>query len=196
MVLGGVPLLPAQNAGRPTEKGALIRSLVVPGWGQHVLGDQTSARRFMMVEAGLWLSYFVTNGAADWYQQDYRAFAALHAGADYRQKPDNIYYVRVGHFDSITEYNQAQLRQRNPVYPLGTGLDWQWDQPANREHYVDLRHTSLRVAKAASFVLGGMVVNRALAAIHVLLLSRLERSPAAYGMPFPDGGGITFTIQL
>ncbi|MFB0517337.1 MAG: hypothetical protein ACETWG_12145 [Candidatus Neomarinimicrobiota bacterium] len=197
LVWGWIPSISAQASNGPAEKGALIRSLVLPGWGQQVLGDRAAARRFAMAEAGLWLGYFVTHSAAGWYRQDYRAFAALHAGVEYRQRPD-IYYVRLGRYDSITAYNQAQLRQRNlaAVYPLGTHLDWQWDFSVNRQHYADLRRASLRAAKAASFVIGGMVVNRAIAAIHVLFLSRRGQAPSAYWMPLPGGGGISIRLQF
>ncbi len=189
------PPLSAQSSGGAAERGALVRSLIIPGWGQLFLGDRTSGRRLVVAEVGLWLGYAVTHGAAGWYRQDYRAFAALHAGVSYRDRPD-IYYVRIGHFDSITKYNQAQLRQRNPVYPLGADHDWQWDRVAHREQYNDLRRASLRAAKAASFVLGGMVVNRAVAVIHVLFLSRLERAPAVYWTPLPGGGEISLDLQL
>ncbi|UCH11571.1 MAG: hypothetical protein JSU61_06690, partial [Fidelibacterota bacterium] len=94
-----------------------------------------------------------------------------------------------------------QMRQRSPdaVYPLGTDLDWEWDQQANREHYVDLRRTSLRLTKAASFALGGVVLNRAIAAIHILFLSRQDHSTegaAAQWTPVPGGGLLRITLPL
>jgi hypothetical protein len=176
----------------------LIRSLILPGWGQLVLGEETSARRFIAAEASLWLSYLLTHGFKGQYEQDYRAYAAQHAGVGYNLKPD-IYYFRIGEFDSISEYNQVQMRQRNldDVYALGTDLDWEWDQRDSREHYVDLRRTSLRLEKAEKFSVGGMVINRALAAINILFLSRRDRSAnaAQLGWTSLPGGGI-FRINL
>lgn len=197
LALGWGPPLTAQDAGGPAEKGALVKSLILPGWGQYALGDYTSARRLIVAEAGLWLSYVLTRGAAGWYRQDYRALAALHAGASYSLKPD-IYYARLGRYDSITAYNQAQLRLRNldAVYPVGADLDWQWDGLTSRERYGQLRRASLRAAKAASFALGGLVVNRAIAVIQVLFLSRSGGAAAAYWVPLPGGGGISLSLQI
>ncbi len=196
--LAWVPQLCAQNAEGPSEGGALLRSLIMPGWGQHVLGDHRAARKLALVETGLWLSYAVTRGAAGWYQQDYRAFAALHAGIDYSLEPDKFYifYYRLGRYDSIYEYNQVQLRQRSisDIYRLGEGNNWQWDDPASRERYNDLRRASLMAAKGASFILGGMVVNRAVAAIHVLFLSRLEVAVSARWTPLPGGGRVSVDL--
>ena len=198
--MGPVQSLSAQSRLDSYEKKALIRSLILPGWGQQALSEGTSARRFITAEASLWLGYLLTDGLAGQYAQDYRAFAALHAGVDDRLKPD-IYYYRLGEYDSITQYNQIQLRQRNldAVYPLGTDLDWEWDQVANREHYVDLRRTSLRFTKAASFAIGGMVVNRALAAIHILFLSKQDRlsgAASAQWTSFPGGGLLRINLQI
>lgn len=196
--LAWVPQLCAQNAEGPSEGGALLRSLIMPGWGQHVLGDHRAARKLALVETGLWLSYAVTRGAAGWYQQDYRAFAALHAGLAYPLNLDipDIYYYRLGKYDSIYEYNQVQLRQRNisDIYRLGEGNNWQWDNSSSRERYNDLRRASLLAAKGASFLVGGMIINRAVAAIHVLFLSRLGVAASARWTPLPGGGRISVDL--
>ena len=191
LALSWVSLLPAQGSRGSDEKGALIRSLIMPGWGQYVLGDHKAARKMVLAETGLWLSYAITRGAAGWYQQDFRAFAALHAGVAYPLKPD-IYYYRLGRFDSISEYNQVQLRERNisDIYRLDGEYYWQWDNPANRERYSDLRRASLIATKGASFILGSMAVNRAVAAIHVLFLSRPGAAAAASWTPLPGGGRV------
>jgi len=195
LALGGVPSLPARDTGRAVEKGALIRSLIVPGWGQYVLGDHSAARKLVLAETGLWLSWLVTRGAAGWYQQDYRAFAALHAGVAYPLKSD-IYYYRLGRYDSIYEYNQVQLRQRyiSDIYRPDGEYNWQWDDPANRERYKNLRRSSLLATKGALFIVGGMVVNRAVATIHVLFLSRLGVTAATSWTPLPGGGRVSIHL--
>lgn len=189
---GGILPVAAQDQGQSMERGALLRSIVLPGWGQHYLGNHNIARRMMTTEVCLWLLYGTFKGAQDWYQQDFRAFAALHAGISYRLKPD-IYYFRLGRYDSIEDYNRAQLRNRNvdAVYSMGTDIKWEWDSIHNRERYNDLRRASLRAAKAASFMMGSMVLNRAVAAIHVLFLSRKTGTDADFHLdPLPGGGRV------
>lgn len=198
IVLSCVSLLPAQDSEKPVtkvEKAALIRSLIMPGWGQYLLGDSNTARKFILAEAGLWLGYFTAREAANWFEQDYRAFATLHAGASNQREPD-IYYYRLGQYDSIYEFNETQLRQRSisDVYELGVGKDWQWNSIANRERYNELRKASLLAAKGASFILGGMIVNRAASAIHVLFLTRTEVETSAYWTPLQGGGSISIDL--
>jgi hypothetical protein len=190
--ISGITPVAAQSQERSMEKGAILRSIVLPGWGQHYLGNHRLARRMMTTEACLWLLHSTFKGAQDWYRQDFRAFATLHAGIGYRLKPD-IYYFRLGKYDSITEYNQAQLRNRNidAVYQLGTEKDWEWDSIDNRERYADMRRASLLAAKAASFTVGSMVLNRAVATIHVLFLSRKVGTAADFYLdPLPGGGRV------
>jgi hypothetical protein len=186
----GVLPLEAQDQPMKTEKGALLRTIVLPGWGQYYLGDHRIARRMMTTEVCFWLLLGTFKRAENWFEQDFRSFATLHAGTSYRLKPD-IYYYRLGRYDSIEDYNQAQQRDRNidAIYPLNTDMDWDWDSPYSRKRFQDLRRASLRTAKAASFTVGGMVVNRAIAAIHVLFLSRSDDDITEIHLdPLPRGG--------
>jgi hypothetical protein len=188
--IGGISQAQGQSYNRSTEKRALLRSIIFPGWGQHYLGNTHRARQLITAEANLWLLYGVFYSAHEWYKRDYRAFAALHAGVSYRLKPD-IYYYRLGRYDSIEDFNQAQLRSRNidAIYDRGTDYNWAWDSSDNRERYTEMRQASLRAAKAASFIVGGMVINRAVAAIQVLFLSRKAGTTAEITLdPLPGGG--------
>lgn len=199
IILSCISILSAQNSENlaiNTQQAALVRSLIMPGWGQHLLGDGKTAEKFITAEVGLWLSYFTTREAARWFEQDYRAFAILHAGASQQREPD-IYYYRLGQYDSIYEYNEIQLRQRSigDIYELGVGKDWQWSSTADRARYNDLRRASLLAAKTASFIVGGMIVNRAVSAIHVLFLTRTEVEASAFWIPLQGGGSLRIDVQ-
>lgn len=196
--VGGIAQAEDQSHNRSMEKGALLRSIIFPGWGQHYLGNDHLARQMMTTEVSLWLLHGVFNGAHEWYRQDYRAFAALHAGVSYRLKPD-IYYYRLGRYNSIEDFNQAQLRTRNidAIYDRGTDNDWEWDSSDNRERYIEIRQVSLRAAKAASFTVGGMVINRAVAVIQVLFLSRKAGPTAEITLePHPGGGRLCLRLEF
>ncbi len=199
IILSCISILSAQSSENliiNTQKAALIRSLIIPGWGQNLLGDGQTAKKFIMAEVGLWLSYYTAREATSWLEQDYRAFAILHAGASQQREPDTYYY-RLGQYDSIYEFNEIQLRQRSigDIYELGVGKDWQWNSTANRERYKDLRHASLLAAKTASFIVGGMIVNRAVSAIHILFLTRTEMETSAYWIPLQGGGSFSIDMQ-
>ena len=168
--------------GNQREPGALWRTLLLPGWGQHQLGDQIAARRFLLAEAGLWLSWYSGRRISEWYAQDYRAYAAEHAGALIRDRRES-FFRNLAFYDNVEEYNSAQLRNRNwsATYPVGKGLGWTWDSSDNRRQYRSLRRTSLGAAKAARFAIGGMLVNRALAAIQLKFITRSSAKSGAPG---------------
>ena len=180
----------------------MLRSLLVPGWGQYVLGAEEVARGFMVAEAGLWIGYYLASETAQWYQQNYRAFAALHAGTDYTLKSD-IYYFWLGQYDSIQDYNTEQIRRRDldSIYPTENGYDWSWDDTANRQRYNQLRQASLLASKGASFLMGSMVLNRVVSAINILFLTRAGNEQATTApalsaslVSIPEGGQVRFVL--
>ena len=50
--------------GRPSRKAAVIRSIVMPGWGQHYLNQPLAARKFYIFEAGLTIGLLVSGSLA------------------------------------------------------------------------------------------------------------------------------------
>jgi hypothetical protein len=188
LVLGTIQVLSAQQQGESVRKGAVLRSLVLPGWGQHTLGADRWARRFVTAEAGLWLSMAAANKWAAVNRDDYRSYAAQYAGVINRSRPD-IYYFRLGAWDNMGEYNQDQLRRRNiaAVYTTGSDADWDWEGATHRQRYRELRHSSLRWDQTATIALSGLVVNRVLAAINILFLTRTM--PEAAVLPLPGAAG-------
>ncbi len=189
LVLSTIQGLSAQQQGESVRKGAVLRSLLLPGWGQRTLGADGWARRFVVAEAGLWLSMAAANKWAGVNRDDYRSYAAQYAGVSNRFRPD-IYYFRLGAWDNMEEYNQDQLRRRNitAVYITGSDADWDWEGPVQRRRYRELRRSSLRWQQTATVALSGLVVNRVLAAINILFLTRTLPEAAVVPLPSAAGG--------
>ena len=198
LLAAGVSLT-AQTVSSKSKSSAVIRSGIMPGWGQHYLGAAQPARRLAITEVGLWLGHLFSRQGTQWYRQDYQAYAALHGGLDGAagSKPD-IYYYYLGQYDSIVDYNADMLRRRRSadIYIVGAENDWYWDDAADRARYRDLRRTSLTLAKAASFTLGGLVLNRVIAGLHVLYLSRDHPQATVLMAPLPSGGVLTWRWDL
>ena len=194
--------LSARSSSAISQREAVLRSLLIPGCGQHALGAEKLARGFMVAEAGLWIGYYLASETAQWYHQNYRAFAALHAGTDYALKSD-IYYFWLGQYDSIQEYNTEQIRRRDldSIYPTDNGYDWSWDDTANRQRYNQLRQAGLLASKGASFLMGSMVLNRVVSAINILFLTRSGNEYSAGSPAFsatlvsiPQGGQVRLLL--
>lgn len=145
---------------------AFIRSAVLPGWGQKYAGANTSARNFFIAEAVLWVGVIANNVYGHWLKDDYRLFAASHAGVDLMGKSDK-YFVDLGNYKNVEEYNQATLRQRdvNSLYDPNTH-DWQWDTASNLEKYSNTRRSSAQAFSRSETFVGFVLVNHLVSGVH------------------------------
>jgi hypothetical protein len=182
---------------KSNRKAAILRSIAVPGWGQHYLNKPGSARKHYISEAGLAIAMLVGRSLADSRQKDYRTYAAANADADFAEKPD-IYYVRIGAYDNIREYNEVMLRnhQLNAVYELGTGSDWDWNDDATRLEFKEIRKASNRWAKMSAYMIGGMMLNRLVSAVHVLFLTSAPFETTSTLQPMLGGGQWTLAVTF
>ena len=67
-------------------------------------------------------SFFISNGIS---------FKSISSYVNY------IFAVKMGHYNSFTEYNETKARQRqvHKIYAEGQGNEWQWDNKKNRIHF-------------------------------------------------------------
>ena len=153
---------------------AVVASLILPGMGEWYAGSFETGKYHLIAEGGLWLAYGGFRMHADWLQRDARTFASQHSGANFDTKDDQ-YSVDIGNYNTIEEYNQAKLRNReeNLVYTAGQ-YQWQWDSDANRTQFKDLRIRSGEVKNNAKFIIAAVVVN------HLFSAFSAGRKAAAY----------------
>ena len=80
----------------------------------------------------------------------------------------------MGHYNSLTEYNEIKSRQRqmDDIYEEGKGNEWQWDNKQNRIHFNNMRTQSVTYKKYARFAIGGLVLHRLISLIDVIYLER------------------------
>ncbi|MCA9740143.1 hypothetical protein KC734_01315, partial [candidate division KSB1 bacterium] len=108
-------LAPAQESASRNNRTAFLKSLVIPGWGQYALGAKTSARNFVISEIVLIGTSLGFNVYSNWLEDDLRALAARHAGVQNAESKDDQFWVDIGNFDSVVDFNDEKLRQRNTV---------------------------------------------------------------------------------
>ena len=189
-------LLSAQMSSPAKSK---LQSLIIPGLGELNMGYDQRARSFFVREAALWLICFGGIKVSNWHESDFRAFAELHADANMDGK-DYIYSVNMGHFNSMTEYNETRARQRqiDDIYEEGQGYEWQWDNSQNRILFDNMRIQSVIYEKYAKFAIGGLVLHRLISLIDVIYL---ERRYPDLGfnhkiLVHPDDISIKFSLDL
>ena len=150
-----------------------IKSLVLPGLGQHAMGNEKRANSFFIREAALWFICIGGKKMASWHESNYKAFAELHADVNMEGK-DYIFSVNLGHYDSMDEYNANMARKRkvNEMYAEDSGNDWEWDKTSNRIYFDRMRINSVKYGKYAQFAIGGLILHRIISFIDIIYLER------------------------
>jgi hypothetical protein len=100
-------------------------------------------------------------------RDDARSYAVVHAGVVPEGKDDQ-FFVDVGNFLTVDEYNEKRLRERDvsSLYDPAAGYGWAWDTDGNRELYKDQRVTSDNAYNARKFVVAAIIVNHVISAIN------------------------------
>lgn len=178
----------------------LLRSLVVPGWGEQVLGKQRRAVLFSTVEVLGWASYYFWHSSGAAYKKDMKAFAVTHAGIDPRGK-EAYYFVDIGNYDNIYAYNEQKLRNRQVdyLYPVTSAYYWAWDSAQNRRVFEKLRIRSAAHQQYATFTLLGLALNRIVSMLDIVLLTRSSLPQPEVELEsscFPTKDGATLTLGL
>ena len=161
-------------------RAVFLKSLLLPGWGQHQLSAKKARRNFLLSEAVLLGSTIGFSVYRDWLQEDYIAFAASHAGVDPQGK-DAVYWADIGDYLSIYEYNESWLRRRRLTElrdPNG-GEFWQWDALENAQQYRSMRVDADKAKTWSQFAIAGLITNHVVSALHALWLHRKQVRLAA-----------------
>lgn len=159
---------------------AVFYSLILPGMGEYYADGFDEGRYSLIAEGGLWLTWFSFRQYGTWLRDDARNFAAVHAGAVNSGKNDR-YFVDLGNFNDIYEYNDKQLQDREleNIYDANSSYYWRWDSDKNRQEYRALRVSSERVLNNAQFVIAGIVVNHIVSAVNAARLVRIANASSS-----------------
>ena len=153
-------------AGRKSVALAAIYSLLLPGMGEVYGGTFSAGKYFLMAEAGLWLTYAAFELYGNDLRDNSRAYAVAHAGVSLAGKEDQ-YFIDIGNFIDIQEYNDKQLRDRQPGDLYGDpSFVWRWESDAARLTYRDQRINSETMYNNRKFVVAAIIVNHVLSAIN------------------------------
>ena len=182
---------------------AKIKSLVLPGWGEFSLGNKSKGKIFLYAESLLVISAYSFNSLSNNYRTDYTAFAIQHADVNLSDK-DYMFALDVGSSDNIHDFNDVKRRQRSllmnvdsngnvireyghEIYPEGTNYDWNWNSNSNRETFNTMRIHSINYEKYASFALAGMILNRIISLVDVMLLENSNEDSKVSSIIIPKG---------
>jgi hypothetical protein len=146
---------------------AILYSLAVPGMGELYADNFSSGKYFLIAEGVLWLSYAVFDVHGNALRDDARSFAAARAGVLPAGKGDQ-FYVDIGNFANLDEYNDKKLRDREPelLYSAAAGYGWQWGNDTDRLMFRDQRISADNWLNDRKFVIAVILVNHIASAIN------------------------------
>ena len=152
----------------------VIKSFLVPGWGQSDLGFKNRSKIYNYVEVGILISFFSSSKLSNEIKRNYITYASEHAGIIANDK-DREFWVDIGNYNSINDYNNEHLRNREfgDLYPQSKKWSWNWDSEKNRTYFESNRIQADKLKLFSSFTLGALFVNHFISSIDALYLKRL-----------------------
>lgn len=188
------PIVPESNLKSPSELKAFLLSFVLPGAGEYYAGSKKMAKIFFSSEVLLWTTYLSFRTYGNWKKDDYQQLAVSHAGVNLSGK-DHQYFVNIENFNTLREYNEAKLQQRqfDELYPETSYYNWQWDSEASRQHFEKLRIASDKAYNRSLFVIGGIIVNHIISGIDALRIAKRSQKEREHMIHMgvaglPEGG--------
>lgn len=201
----GFSTMVQESADVPVPGRALLRSFVLPGWGQYYANDSDWRRGQYHLGAELALigSWIYLNTNANLLEGNMYAHASAFAGINLRSAPRNV-EIAAGAFNSLAEYNETQLRNRNwdRLIQDVPANRWNWASENDRVEYRQLRDRRDRAEQQVSGIITIMVVNRVVSGVHAFIQAR-DRAEAlsavSLGMSLPEisnGTGYQATLSV
>jgi hypothetical protein len=156
-----------------------LSSLFIPGWGQYRQGRKNTALAFFGFELTMWSGIFAVKTYGQWLENDYRTYAILHADINPQGK-NHAFYVNIGNYDSVDQFNQVQQLERDyDALYLSDEYYWRWDSPVNRGKFEDLRILSDSYQHSSMYFAGAIVLNHLVSAVEAA-----KHTPATENLHF------------
>ena len=203
-------LLPGiTGADSGSRKGAMLRSAVLPGWGQMHLGHNTRGLVFIGLDVLTWAGVGLSYLEGTFNRDDYNWLAMSEAGISVSGRSSE-FLDDISDFSSSAEYNDYIHRLARYYYPDDPdaqrnyfeshalyGEDgWNWSNDAARNQFADRLKESREWFRRSLYIAAFALVNRAVSVIDASLLD--ERQPGIYtSLVFPearDFSSVRFSI--
>ena len=151
----------------------MVKSLLIPGWGELDLDSQNSSRFFMQTEAILFTSCWSAYKLARMKENEYIAYANDYAGA--KNITDHRYWVDIGNYNSNEDFDEEHLRMRDGKEGQWSSSPWHWKGgEISRKKFEKMRIDSDKLYFTGRFIIGGIILNHITSGINALYLSRIN----------------------
>ncbi|TFG96649.1 MAG: hypothetical protein E4H13_11900 [Calditrichales bacterium] len=151
---------------------AFLLSMLLPGMGEAYVGNKTQSKIFLGIELVSWGLVAANMIHVSNRESDYKNFATQHAGINRTGKEDQ-YWIDIGKYDLIYEYNEQRRRDRdiNALYEENGFYYWQWDSRANRLFYDKSRIDTRELERNRLYIYAAIALNHLVSGINALRLA-------------------------
>lgn len=192
----------AEGSRRMSRLRAVGASLILPGWGQRLVGHPRRAKAFMMTDLAIVTGYITFQVQGRVRRGDYVDYAEQFAAVGDADDKEDDYYWNLERYPSTDDYMDDVARTARAIYgddvaareeyiaantPIESEI-WEWESEAHREAFRDQRRASRHSFKWAGNMFGAAVINRIISAVEVALTSGGPSSDKVlYVAPGPEG---------
>jgi hypothetical protein len=185
IALGGQCVGGGMTEGKSMRK-ALLLSALLPGAGQHYLGNHARARTMYVAEAGVWTAFTLFRVQGGMREDRYQEIARIYAGVEGERSDD--YYKILSFYPTSEDYNVDVMREARLLYPDDRerqlahfeangyfGPDaWAWTDLSMQDEFEWTRTKSKESYRRSVLTTGFAVLNRLVSVIDVYLTFRLD----------------------
>jgi len=175
----------------------LVRSLILPGWGELKMEETKRSRILMASDLSIFVTYFLGKSFNVSYINQYKAYGTLYANADMQGK-DYSFIVNMSNYNSMSEYNQDMYNRKNydDIYE-NSDYNWEWNGTNKRLKFNSMRESSIISSKFAEFAVAGLIINRVISIIDVLYLTNKNSSVKLNAFVSPEkNDGISLNVSF
>lgn len=184
----------------PNPRAALLRSIVMPGWGHQYVDskDWTRGKVHLAADVMLIIGYFGLNARANNLATTLVTQAKAKAGVSLNGR-DRDFELAVANYNNLEEYNDFQLRARRwqSILPNTPENQWQWSSNKERLAFQNTRDKIANAENQLPALLTLMVANRIFSGINAFTKARDMRvTPEASFSYVNEFGGTGITANL
>lgn len=169
------PIIGESSEGAMTNP-SVLRSTLIPGWGEHSYGEHSRGYLFNGIEAALWIFAGIASSTAKNYENDLYYYANEYGHITEPQKKSDIFLDRVSKYESMDAYNEQMLRNRqwDRIYSAEDGYNWYWESDEKRGEFFDIKTERYLWRQRLTYTFGAIALNHLVSTMDALYLKRLK----------------------
>jgi len=179
-------------------KPSVLKSTLIPGWGEHTYQAHRKGYLFNGIEAALWIFAGIASSSANSHENDLYYFASKYGQITDPQKKSDVFLDRVSKYESMDAYNEQMLRNRqwDRIYSADNGYYWSWESDQKRQEYFDIKTERYLWGQRLTYTFGAIALNHLVSTMDALYLKRLNTTMTVQPEMTDGSAGIRIALTF